>query len=89
VIPRTAGATLAFLVFLSAAVSAFGPIFAVILCVPPYVTYLLGKLPGERAKALHNHMAGAIGTVIGAAICVLVIWGFLIGGGSCTGWGCG
>jgi hypothetical protein len=81
--------TCLFLFLLVDTASLVNPVVAVILWVPPFGTYFLGKLPGERAKVLHDHMLEAIGTAIGAAICLLVIWGLLLGGGNCVGWGCG
>ena len=77
------------LVLISATASLVNPVVVVIVWAPPIATYVVRKLPGELAAVIHDHMAGAIGTAIGVALVVLLIWGLLIGGPYCCGWGTG
>ena len=72
----------------SVTASAFGGIVAAILWGVPLATYTAGRLPGAYAAWLHERLQVALGTAVGIAICVLVVWGLLLGGGPCVGWGC-
>jgi hypothetical protein len=67
---------------------AIGWILTLVVWAVPLGIYLVGRFPGPRAAWVHDRLLVLLGTVIGVTICVLVIWGLLLGSGPCWGWGC-